>query len=182
MAKRKITFSGAEISECGRYRYHLLRQWHRPGPSLGTVVFLMINPSTADATQDDATIRKCMGFADIWGYHGVSITNLFALRSREPKALCEPNYLTGDELLGPDYDRHLFLTVIRAPLIVPAWGCADTLRRRTVLSERPAKVLARIREINPDVPIMCLGRSKDGTPRHPLMLPYSTQLEPFEIV
>jgi hypothetical protein len=179
MSKVKINpfYSGAEISECGRYRYHLLRRWDRPGMSLGTVVFLMLNPSTADAKEDDATIRKCVGFANTWGYDGISVINLFGIRSRDPKVLVER---ADDDLLGPDYDRNLYLAIVRAPLVVAAWGCADTLRRLAVLSQRPAKVLARIREINPQIEIQCLGRSKDGSPRHPLMLAYTTPLEPFE--
>jgi hypothetical protein len=184
MSKSKIeiiqSLSGADLSLCGQYRYRLGRRWTRQGISKGLLVYLMLNPSTADATTDDPTIRKCIGFADRLGYDGIQVINLFSLRSTDPSVLVERVDNRGD-LLGPDYDHFLNLTVRHARTVVAAWGCADTLRRRASLAARPAQALARIREINPEIEIMCLGRSKDGSPRHPLMLAYTTQLEPFEV-
>jgi len=73
----------ALISPCSQYRYWLLRRWsNRP-----LATFVMLNPSTADANSDDATIRKCMGFADAWGLGGIWVVNLFALRSTNPYGL-----------------------------------------------------------------------------------------------
>lgn len=68
----------ATISDCGKYRYRLSRIWE-PGRPVAT--FVMLNPSTADATNDDATIRKCMGFARRWNLGGIHVGNLFAYRA-----------------------------------------------------------------------------------------------------
>ena len=72
----------AVISACGRYRYLLTR---RVGPGTRAVTFIMLNPSTADATRDDPTIRRCIGFARSWGIGGVDVVNLFAFRATEPR-------------------------------------------------------------------------------------------------
>jgi len=78
--------SGAEISDCQRYRYALWRRW-ADGPA---VLFVMLNPSTADARSDDPTIRRCIGFARSWDYAAVLVANLFALRTPTPADCCEP--------------------------------------------------------------------------------------------
>ena len=84
---KKQTQSGADFSECGRYRYKLWRTWDDVRP---VVMFIMLNPSTADATADDPTIRRCIGFAHDWGYGGVRVGNLFAWRTPYPQrvAVC----------------------------------------------------------------------------------------------
>src|SRR5690349_1903454 len=94
---------GAVISPCERYRYRLWRSWGDGAG--GFAVFIMCNPSTADASINDATIRKCIGFAKRWRMHGIRVVNLFALRSRDPNALLVDPY----EAAGPDNDRHLEL-------------------------------------------------------------------------
>jgi hypothetical protein len=169
MKKLRPENRAASISSCGVYRYHLSRTW-------GGVVlpFLMLNPSTADALKDDATIRKCMGFAHTLGYGGIEVINLFAYRSRDPEALLTPNI----DLIGPEYDFHLAF-VARNEMIVAAWGCDSTLKA-PALRGRPAEVLRQIRAINPGIQIKCFGKTKSGAPRHPLMLSYSTPLVDFD--
>jgi len=76
--------NGAELSPCGQYRYVL---WRDTGTGEGSVVFIMLNPSTADATTDDPTIRRCLGFARHWGYRTLVVVNLFALRATNPRML-----------------------------------------------------------------------------------------------
>lgn len=78
---------GADISACGAYRYRLDRLGALLGR--GAVNFVMLNPSTADAEQDDPTIRRCLGYAFRWGFARLIVTNLYALRSTDPRALWE---------------------------------------------------------------------------------------------
>ena len=103
----------AVISPCGLYRYRLGRRWS-DGPA---VMFLMLNPSVADAEQPDPTMTRCVNYAKAWGYPALVIGNLFALRSTDPKAL----YRAADPI-GPDNDRHLVETAAEAGLIIGAWG------------------------------------------------------------
>jgi hypothetical protein len=79
----------ARLSECGTWRYYLARHWAPKGEALA---FVMLNPSTADATVDDPTIRRCIGFARRDGYAGLVVVNLFALRSTE-SSTCGRSYL-----------------------------------------------------------------------------------------
>ena len=77
----KVLKTGAELSQCKNYRYALWRRWSE-APA---VLFVMLNPSTADESQDDATIRRCIAFAQQWGHGGIIVANLFALRSPYPR-------------------------------------------------------------------------------------------------
>jgi hypothetical protein len=160
--------SEAVISACGRYRYSLRRKW-RDAPN---VAFLMFNPSTADAVDDDHTIRKCIGFADRWGYGGIVVVNLFAVRSSAPRAV-----VTADDPIGPGNNTAIMEALRGCLDLVCAWGCSSHMRGR--LAQRPVELLNAVRHAHPEIPIMCLGYSKDGSPRHPLMLPYTTEREFF---
>jgi hypothetical protein len=163
----------AIISTDERYRYRLSRWWN---DKLPWVTYLMLNPSTADALIDDATIRKCIGFAERWGYGGIDVINLFALRSRDPLGI-----LTEPFPAGPEYMSHLFDAIKKSKLLIAAWGCESTLKKSPVLLKRPAAVLTTIRTVRPDLPVQCLGMSKTGNPYHPLMLGYDTQRIPFGV-
>lgn len=160
----------ATLSEDGKYRYWLLRQWGERE----RVVFLMMNPSTADASIDDHTIRKCMGFARLWGFDGIEVVNLFALRSTEPKAI-----LMSVDPFGPDNNRHILETLASRKMAVCAWGCEDTLKRGS-FTAKVKWIIANLKRDLPNVEFKCLGKTKGGTPRHPLMLPYETSLETYE--
>jgi len=76
---------GTELSPCGIYRYTLTREWEDGR----CVAWLMFNPSNADATDDDATIRKCIGFSKRWGYGRMAVVNLYGVRSRDPKTVAK---------------------------------------------------------------------------------------------
>lgn len=159
--------SGATFSADRRYRYRLWRVW---GDSEHRCVFVGLNPSTADETKDDPTIRKCIGFAKRWGFGAIDMVNLFAWRSTDPTGLISayPAHV------GPDNDEHLAGTFDAAHRIVWAWGRHCSAVRRLVQERVAASDWF-------SVPRKCevgvLGRSQDGSPRHPLMLAYTTRFE-----
>ncbi len=144
----------AILSECGTYRYRLSRQWDDTLPRLG---WIMLNPSTADAFEDDPTIRRCIGFAESNGYGGIEVCNLFAYRATDPKALVA----TGDAF-GPENGAHLD-AIIGAHTVVAAWGAWGTRAGVTGIVE---SVHLTARQVGRR--LLCLGTTKDGSPRHPL--------------
>ena len=148
--------SGAIIIGC--YRYSLWRVWdaHKP-----RVLFILLNPSTADVTQDDATLRRCIYFARSWSYGSLEIVNLFALRATNPIQLRR----TADPV-GPSNDLYIREAITRATLLVCGWGVHGTLcyRDRAVL------------QLFNDREAYCLGTTKERFPRHPLYLSNTTTL------
>jgi hypothetical protein len=154
----------AEFSPCRRYRYILRRQWSAARP----VGFVLLNPSTADETQDDPTIRRCIGYAKAWGAGGLVLGNLFGLRSTDPRAL-----RSHDDPVGPGNDAALLYMVgeiDRAPLIC-GWGSHGTFMGRG------KEVLARLREWGATP--MALTQTASGEPGHPLYL--RADAKPVEI-
>ena len=127
------------------------------------MAFVMLNPSTADERRDDPTIRRCVGFARRWGFGGVEIVNLFALRASDPRALRRAS-----DPVGPDNDRHIARVAARATLLVVAWGVWGRLRGRS------AALRARLSRRAP----RCLGLTRSGEPRHPLYLRADARLVP----
>lgn len=162
--------SGAIISPCQRYRYRLWRVWN---PDLPPLCFVMLNPSTADASQDDPTIRKCVGFAKRLGFGAIEVANLFAWRATYPEEL-----LRADDPVGPTNDaaiRNAAETVVaRGGQVVCAWGANG--------QKHPARV-QHVRELLlfSGIPAYVLRLSKTGAPWHPLMLPYSCELKEWEL-
>lgn len=143
----------AILSACGQYRYML----SRPGDmtaTRGAALFIMLNPSTADAEQDDPTIRRCRGFARAWGCTGIQVLNLYALRSTDPAALW-----THTDPVGPENDEWLTKFALRADEVVCAWGANAQPQR--------ARIVAGMLAAN-GVRLKCLGTTKAGAPRHPL--------------
>jgi hypothetical protein len=163
------TGKSAEISECGQYRYFLSRWWNaRMGGRL--CVFIGVNPSTADASEDDATIRKMVGFAARWGFDGIAVGNLFAHRATDVRELA-----TAMNPIGPDNDGWLLDMMNLANLVVPCWGSSDKLPKE--LRSRIAEVSAVISQTA--TPVKCLGYTASGDPKHPLMLGYVNELADF---
>jgi hypothetical protein len=146
---------GADLSPCGIYRYRL---WRELGDGTGTVLFVMLNPSTADGEQDDPTIRRCIGFARSWGFRRLEVANLFALRATDPEQL---RLFKGDPI-GPETDTWIASLAAVAKLTIAAWGAHAFARHR-------AAAIADLL-INP----RCLGTTADGQPRHPLYIPADT--------
>lgn len=164
--------SGADLSADGRYRYRLWRTLGpRSGFCRGTVLFVMLNPSTADALNDDHTIRKCMGFGRRFGFHRLEVVNLFAYRTTDPKGL-----LAAKDPVGSGNDWTIAGRCLVADSVIAAWGNTDFKNR--MVSKRATEVRQLMREVAPKA--MCLGWTKNGQPRHPLMLPYSCPFEPLE--
>jgi hypothetical protein len=158
---------GALFSPCMAYRYWLSRLWD---PSLPLGVVLGINPSTAAAEVDDQTTVTLIGFGRVWGWGGYYLGNPFAFRARDQREL-----LGAVDPVGPDNDDHLRSLFQRADQVVVAWGSAKTPAVRRLLDAR----LAQMADLLGSRPLLCLGRTKDGSPRHPLMLSYETTLEPW---
>lgn len=149
----------ATISPDGKYRYLLRREYEED--MLGTVLFVMLNPSTADATKDDATIRRCFGFIKRWGYSTLEVVNLFAFRATHPRDLWK-----AEHPVGPDNDATIRLAVHRASLIVAAWG----------VCLYPGRATDMLRVLKPTGKLHVLKFTKEGFPHHPLRLPNDTAL------
>jgi len=150
----------AVFSPCKKYRYRLWRSWDEKGPVL-TIIGL--NPSRADASYTDPTIRRCQDFARRWGYGSLHVVNLFAYRSPYPAALRafrHPN--------GPENDWHIKQAVADADLTLVAWG------NDGIWKGRDRRVIRWI----PDP--YCLKQNKSGQPAHPLYQPKSKTPQPFD--
>lgn len=146
----------ATISADGRYRYSLGREWGK-GPR---AVFVMLNPSTADAEEDDTTIRKCIGFAERWGFASIHVVNLFAWRATHPRVL----RLIADPV-GPLNDIAILAAVKDPPAtVVAAWGRNGMYH--------PTRV-AEVERLLGSRDVRCLDVTKDGEPLHPLMASYA---------
>lgn len=159
----------AVISECGLYRYRLERETHHPDREGRSVVaFIGVNPSTADATLDDATVRKWRGFATRWGHTHFVVGNLFAWRATDVGELARVA-----DPKGPANDEHLAAMVADADLVVPCWGSRAKLPDR--LRPRIDDVRALLRKCGR--PVEVLGLTSSSDPRHPLMLGYCTPLQ-----
>lgn len=147
----------AEFSDCGRYRYLLTRRW-APGPEM---LFVMLNPSTADAARDDPTIARCTRRAREMGFGGLSVANLFAWRSTDPWQL-----RTVPDPVGPANDSTLREAADRSAMVVCAWGAGGALFGR-------AGVVVALLRFG-DRPLFHLGLTACGEPRHPLRIGYRT--------
>lgn len=148
-------FRDAKISDDGLYRYVLIRVWDK---ALPVIVFIMLNPSTADALVDDATIRACMAIARAQGCGGIVVVNLFAFRATQPmdmKAARDP--------IGPENDMHIarVLKWKKVKMVIAAWGADGRYMNRYY--DVMSLVTLRHR-----IPLYCLGTTQHGAPKHPL--------------
>jgi hypothetical protein len=148
----------AVIDSTGLYRYSLGREWEPNSPSLA---FVMLNPSLADAIADDPTLRRCINFAQSWGYGSLEVVNLFAYRASCPTVLKRIK-----DPIGPENDRYLKQAVELADKIIVAWGNQGILENR-------AKVV--LHWLNSFATLYCLGITQTGSPRHPLYVKGNTK-------
>jgi hypothetical protein len=145
--RRSATFDPSRT-----YRYALERRWSEAAPA----VFVMLNPSTADAFAEDPTIRRCLAFARREGCGGLVVVNLFALRATDPYELYK---IVHPDPVGPENDRIVREAAAEAEgPVIAAWGVHGALNGR-------GAIVARLLEASD---LMCLGLTKDGHPRHPL--------------
>lgn len=152
----------AVIDPTGQYRYVLSRIWNNDAPA---ITWVMLNPSTADANVDDPTIRRCINFSMGWGYGKLHVVNLYAYRATNPTALkgiADP--------FGPDFDVHFLSALHSAVTVVAAWGAC------------PHASSAHIRAYLENYMWHCLGVTKDGSPRHPLYVKGSTELQVLPLI
>lgn len=193
--------SGAKISPCGKYRYRLWREWrlgnstqwdmwteddgspcvdgagHQLGEPL-SCLFVMLNPSTADATEDDPTIRRCVAFAKAWGYDRMDVVNLFAWRATDPKDLLAVS--PAADPVGFDNQETIQEAVFEAGIVVCAWGVGGCHldQDETVLGWIESAVSLMADE-GREIPVTALKRTKEGFPSHPLYLPSHLKPQPY---
>ncbi len=163
----------AVISPCQQYRYFLQRPVGAPldGSVVGpTCLFIMLNPSTADAHVDDPTIRRCKDFARRLQCNWLQVVNLFAYRATDPAVLARMSRLRA---IGPDNDRYLISAAMMARYIICAWG------NHGKLFGRDAEVISMLRQLRTAPVLQALRVNKNGTPAHPLYLPANAQLRPL---
>ena len=147
----------AILSECGKYRYRLTRDLGMMGD--GALCFVMLNPSTADAEQDDPTIRRCIGYARSFGAARLEVVNLFAYRSTDPGVL---SAMSRDTAVGPENDDHILDVVKRSRLVLCGWGNHGALFGR---AEEVSKLIGSV-----TMPHALKINVKTGQPAHPLYL------------
>jgi hypothetical protein len=175
--------SDAILSGCGKYRYCLWREWRGVAPrknwrwygckdgaghELGepkSCLFVMLNPSTADAEQDDPTIRRCVGFAKRFGFDRLEVVNLYAWRATNPKEIIAMT--GGGDPVGPRNQEIIEKSATDAGLIICAWGAHGS----HIGQDETVRGWLGERDLH------CLGRTKEGHPRHPLYLPSDVKLE-----
>ena len=151
--------TGATFSSCQTYRYALWRIWE---PSAPTILFIGLNPSTADAKQNDPTIRRCISFAKRWGYGVMYVANLFSLRTPHPKHL-----KAAPDPIGYETDYWLTHLSHNADCVIACWGNHGSFCHRDQV------ITAMIANL------YCLAITKQGQPAHPLYLPNTLIPIPF---
>jgi len=156
----EYTKKDALLSLDKRYRFRLERHWDG---GVGLVTWIMLNPSTADADEDDATIRRCVAFSKSWGFCGMVVVNLYAWRATDPKELYAAE-AEGKNTVGSCNDGHILRATREADLVIAAWGAATG-----PIEGRTQRLQVFIDNLHD------LGVTKDGHPKHPLYLPASTK-------
>lgn len=147
----------AKLSACRNYRFALWRIWDETKPC---VMFVGLNPSTADETEDDPTLTRCINYAKAWGYGGVCMANLFAFRATAPASM-----MSAKDPVGSENDHWLKQLSQGAAIVVAAWGNDGCYLGRS------GEVKSLLNDLH------CLRMNKSGEPAHPLYL--KTDLRPM---
>ncbi|RZS80608.1 DUF1643 domain-containing protein [Pigmentiphaga kullae] len=159
----------AIISPCGLYRYRLERDVGMDGP---VYAFFGINPSTADAREDDATVRKWTGFVKAWGGSRFVVGNVWPLRATDVRLLARSTRWLD---IYRENQRHILAMAVEADILVPCWG--DRAKVPRSMHNEIDELLSLL--LGTRKPVMHFGLTKSGDPKHPLMLAYSTPLTPW---
>jgi hypothetical protein len=154
--------SSAVLSPDGQYRYLLTREC-AAGPG---IIFIMLNPSTADAMADDPTIRRCIRFAVRENAGRLVVVNLFALRATDPRELARHA-----DPVGPRNDEFIRMHCLPGVQVVAAWGNGGSLHGRD------AEVTAMLSAAGAS--LTCLGVTGAGQPKHPLYIRADAPLQPY---
>lgn len=158
----------AVISHCEQYRYSLKRSIADRG---FRVSVFMVNPSTADAIENDATIRKLIGFGQRLGWREITVANLFAYRATDVSEIA-----TAGDPIGPHNNGYILAAMLSTDISVVAWGASAklpaSLRDRWRIVPQIAQVIER--------PLWCFGTCADGHPKHPVMIAYASMLETWK--
>lgn len=160
----------AVISDCGKYRYRLDRAVSDSDP---VFAFFGVNPSTADASDDDATVRKWRGFVDRWGGSRFIVGNAFAYRSTDVRQLASV-----EDPFGALVGEYITNIINEADILVPCWG--NTSKVPPSLRYAFGELMDVL--LSSGKPVKCFGLTASGDPRHPLMLGYSTSLVDYKNV
>lgn len=155
--------SEAVYSPCERYRYSLTRTWNAQGPRL---LYVMLNPSKATELANDPTIERCERRARRLGYGAFRVANLFALRETDPSRLRRARSPE-----GPDNAAQLLAAAAWADAILCAWGVHGAHRGQAARTAAALRGAGR--------PLMTLGLTRDGHPRHPLYVSYDVAPAPW---
>lgn len=146
--------AGALFSPCRRWRYMLWRRWDE---RRGVCAFVCLNPSTADETKDDPTVRRCVNYAKSWGYGALWMLNAYAFRATHPQEM----KMQGVGAIGVRNDEYLHAAAVNSNLVVAAWGShIDSFREQAIL-----RMFRRAKR-----PMHVLGLTLQGHPKHPLYL------------
>jgi hypothetical protein len=159
----------ASLCACRAYRYTLTRRWG-PAKNSSLLPWIMLNPSTADALADDPTIRRVIAFSRRWGYGGIIVVNLFALRSADPKVL----RVTQRDPVGQHNNTVIHNACAPGTTVIAAWGAGGTLhdRDKEIMTWLDTRLIAT------------LGLTANRSPKHPLargkaFVPYGAALLPY---
>lgn len=161
----------ATFSACRHYRYTLHRTLQRLLIRPRAMTWIMLNPSTADETTDDATIRRCIGFAKAWGFDALTVVNAYAWRSTDPNGLWSSECSEAGGPVGADNDAAIVTACTGADMVVCAWG-------RHLRPDRREQLAHLLRGVK----LTALATNSDGSPSHPLRLPSSLVPRPFTLL
>ena len=169
----------AIFSDCKRYRFHLGRQFHTElfsNPKPKSIAFLMFNPSTADANEDDPTIRRVMGFAQREQCTSLEIINLIPFITPKPSDL-DPATAFGDN----QYMVYLLNALFDNDIVVIGWGAIGDKYPQIFIT-----ALKQLHHMNNKAlfsgKFFCLGKTESGHPKHPLYIKKDQPLESFDLL